>query len=146
MGGLSGSVDVGKKVSFAADHRAMKGSVSHGLDTTNNGERTGSHRELAFATGRYSGSRFAVAVSLLAVHMAVRGREPEGAKHLARRHDDLDRADVLTPAYPRCVRPCLTALFSGNGRCAPYGKHHHRAVSRCQQSQPCGVEVPVLRS
>ena len=77
VGGLSGSVDVGKKVTFAADHRAMKGSVSHGLDTNNNGERTGSHRELAFATGRYSGSRFAVAVSLLAVHMAVRGRECE---------------------------------------------------------------------
>jgi hypothetical protein len=74
----SGSADGGKKVTFAADRRAMKGSVSHGLDTTNNnGERTCSHRELAFATGRYSGSRFAVAVSLLAVHMAVRGRECE---------------------------------------------------------------------
>ena len=74
----SGAADGGKKVTFAAgDRRAMKGSVSHGMDITNNGERTGSHRELAFATGRSSGSRFAVAVSLLAVHMAVRGRECE---------------------------------------------------------------------
>ena len=69
----SGSADGGKKVTFAADRRAPKGSVSHGMDITNNSERTGSHRELPFVTGRYSGSPFAVAVSLLAVHMAVRG-------------------------------------------------------------------------
>ena len=55
----------------SSNSRAPTTSLPQRGDGPRDGVGAGSHRGLAFATGRFRGSRVAVAVSLLGVHMAV---------------------------------------------------------------------------